>query len=588
MRARLTCHRPSLKGFRALLRLLLCGFAVAPLVCVRVTAQEPSPAAAAPQGVPPAAATPVLPAAVPGPPSAGSPSAGSPSAGPQTPGAQVPPGTPASPNPSNTIRVNARLVVLDMVVVDRDGHPVTTLTRDDFHVQEDGVDQTVRNFDLPGRYTPGQDAVINSTADLDRVAPQAPVNIILLDEFNTRFEDMAFARYSLKKWLEHQPDKLDTPTMLVAVSLQKFQVLRDYTQNKDEILSALDHHFSAYPWQAQNYQWVAERYSTAFITLRRVAEASIGHPGHKTMIWIGRGLPNVARVRFSSVDRDNVNNAEQQTINELRDARVTLYTVDPAGLLVDPGVYGEDARVFDPFGGQPDFQELAKATGGRNLYGRNDVDAEIGSSIRDGASFYTLTYRPTDPNRDIHHFRKIVITVPSRPDLKVITRLGYFDSRAPARLAADGSANRRLTTELSAAATSTMVYDGIPLALQPADAPGKYRVHLDGRGLYWTPATATDPRIAKLILVVTMYDKKGNLLKQDARALSVKASGDVPPTGPLLRAVNLDYQFPPNPKAVRGRVVVRVDASGRMGTADVDLTQTAATATPPAAPATTP
>ena len=515
-------------------------------------------------GVVEAQVAPANPAAPSATPAAGTPAESA--TGPQTATPPI-----ATPNAGNTIRVNARLVVLDMVVVDRQGNPVTNLTRDDFHVQEDSADQTVQNFEVPGHFTPAPDVTIESTADLDRLAPRAPVNIILLDEFNTRFEDMAFARYSLKKFLDKQPGKLDTPTMLVSVSLQKFEVLRDYTQNKDEILTALDHHFSAYPWQAQNYQWVGERYATAFITLQRVAEASIGHPGHKSMIWIGRGLPNVARTRFSSVDRDNVNNAEQRAINELRDARVTLYTIDPAGLLVNPGVYGEDAALFDPFGGQPDFQELARATGGRNLYGRNDVDAEIGTSIRDGSSFYTLTYRPTNPVRDIHHFRKISIAVPSRPDLKVFTRQGYFDSRAPARLTPDNNPSRRLATELAAAESSTMVYDGIPLTLEAAEVPNKYRLHVGARGIVWTNATATDPRMAKFIVTVTTFDKKAKVVKINARAITVKAGGDVAPTGRLERAVTLDYLVPPDSKAVRARFVVRVDATGRMGTADVDL-----------------
>ena len=495
------------------------------------------------------------------------------------PGSTTPSAAP--PNAGNTIRVQARLVILDMVVVDRQGNPVTSLTRDDFHVQEDGADQTIQNFDTPGRFTPAPDITIHSTAELDRLAPRAPVNIILLDEFNTRFEDMAFARYSLKRWLEKQPTKLTTPTTLVSVSLEKFEVLRDYTQDKDEIVSTLDHHFAAYPWQAHQFAWISARYSTAFVTLRRVAEATIGHPGHKTMVWIGRGLPNVGSLHFSSVDRDNINSAMQATINELRDARVTLYTVDPAGLLVDPGVYGEDARLFDPFGGQPDFGGMARATGGRNLYGRNDVDAEIGTSIRDGASFYTLTYRPTNPVRDVHHFRKIGITVPSRPDLKVITRQGYFDSRAPARLTADNGAPRRLAMELGAAATSTMVYDGVPLTLEPTDVPGKYRLHVDSRGVVWTNATATDPRMAKLILTVTTFDTKGKVVKVDARAITTKATGDVPPTGRLERAVNLEYVVPANPKAVRVRFVVRAEATGRMGTADVDLLHPALVVTGP-------
>ncbi|HEX4154164.1 MAG TPA: VWA domain-containing protein [Acidobacteriaceae bacterium] len=493
----------------------------------------------------------------------------------QSPEATAPPApsTTAPPTAANTITRNVRLVVLDLVVLDKKGNVVNNLTRDDFHVEEDGVEQTIRNFDPPGKYTPAPDITIDSTADLDRLAPRAPVNIILLDEFNTRFEDMAFARYSLKKWLDKQPAKLDTPTMLVSVSLEKFEVLHDYTQNKGEILSALDHHFVAFPWQVHQFAWVSERYATAFFTLRRVAEATTGHPGHKTMIWIGRGLPNIDRSRFDIDDEERINTAVQQTVNELRDARVTLYTIDPAGLLVNPGVYGRDAALFDPFGGEPNFQALATATGGRNLYGRNDVDAEIGTSIRDGASFYTLTYRPTDAVRDIRHFRKIDVTVVGRPDFKVVTRQGYFDSRAPARLRSDGEVTKRLASELVGAGTSNMAYDAIPLTLNATPTPGRYIIHLEGRGLYWTPATDTSPRTAKLILFVTLFDKKGKLLKSDGRSLVVSAPTTVPPTGRLNRAINLDYQLPPSSKAVRARFVIRVDATGRMGTADADLTR---------------
>ena len=148
---------------------------------------------------------------------------------------------------SYTIRTNARLVVLDVVVSDKKGNVVTDLKREDFHVTEAGEAQTIQNFVEAGANRVGPEATINSTGELDKLAPRAPVNIILLDEFNTRFEDMAFARYSLKKWLEKQPDKLTMPTMLIAVSLTNFTVLKDYTQDKQAIIESLEHHFVAYP-----------------------------------------------------------------------------------------------------------------------------------------------------------------------------------------------------------------------------------------------------------------------------------------------------------------------------------------------------
>jgi hypothetical protein len=54
--------------------------------------------------------------------------------------------------------------------------------------------------------------------------------------------------------------------------------------------------------------------------------------------------------------------------------------------------------------------------------------------VRDGATFYSLTYCPTDPTRDIHHFRKISITLNGRPDLKVVTiseKIGHKKNPRP-------------------------------------------------------------------------------------------------------------------------------------------------------------
>jgi len=462
-----------------------------------------------------------------------------------------------------------------MVVVDGKGAIVKDLKRDDFSVEEAGEPQTILNFEVAGAHTPKPEITINSTAELDRLAPNAPVDIILLDEFNTRFEDMAFARYSLKKYLDKQPDKLATPTMLIAVDLMHFTVLHDYTQNKEEILSALNHHFVSYPWQLHQGAWVAERYNTAFITLRRVAQAVMGHPGHKNMIWIGRGFPPTRRIMGGwDIDTENrIHNTVQECVNVLRDARVTLYTIDPAGVMVDPGVYGGDPWA-DPFGGNYEFNRMAKATGGRTLYGRNDVDAEVQTAIQDGANFYTLTYRPTNTSMDPQKFRRIKVTL-DRPGLKVITREGYYMQYGPGRVNPENP-SRRLMTDLAAADSSNMVYDGIPVTIaRVANEPESFVVHVDGGGLMWTPATEGQPRRTEVILDISTFDKKGKELTRKGSLVKIDAPTTVPPTGRLRRNINIPCKIDLNPKAVRVRFTVRVSATGRIGTADLTLGQEA-------------
>lgn len=515
------------------------------------------------------------------------PAATPPTPGPQTQPAQTPSGTQPMPGPNGTYTITrtARIVILDMVVTDAKGNVVTDLSKDDFHVTEMDEPQTVVNFEAAGAHVTPPSADINSTQQLDAAAPRAPVNIILLDEFNTRFEDMAFARYSLKKFLERQPGKLATPTMLIAVSLQQFSVLHDYTQSKDDLIAALDRHFAGYPWQAHNFSWVGERYATAFLTLRRVAQAVIGHPGHKNMIWIGRGFPSIVMANYPLDTENRINNAVQDCVNTLRDARVTLYTIDPAGLQIDPGAYGAGAALNDPFGGNYQFARLATATGGKALYGRNDVDAEIGTAIRDGAAFYTLTYRPTNESASLQKFRRIKVTV-DRPGLNVTTREGYYLAYGPGRVDPQ-KPSQRLVTDLLSAENSNMVYNAVPLSLTRApDTPDRFKIHVDQRALYWTPVTDTRPqRYAEVILMATTFDRKNKELFRDAKTVRVAATGDdVPPTGRLERGIDFNYELKHDPKAVRVRFVVRITASGRIGTADADLKPPPASAsTPPPA-----
>ena len=478
-----------------------------------------------------------------------------------------------NPDGTYTIQTSTRIVILDVVATDAKGNMVSGLSKSDFHVTEAGDAQTITNFEVGESRLPDPSLDIESTADLDRLAPRAPVNIILLDEFNTLFEDMAFARDSLKKFLQHQPEHLITPTMLIAVSLDKFDVLHDYTQNKQALIDSLDHHFSGSPWRNTSNSWASERYGTAFLTLRCVAEAVTGHQGRKNMIWIGRGFPsiNLADVPLDSSNR--INTYRQDCVNSLRDARVTLTTIDPAGLMVDPGVYGAAAAFNDPFGGNYQFAKIAQATGGRTIYGRNDVDAQIGAAALEGIHFYTLVYHPTNTSNDPSKFRKIVVTV-DRPGVTLSTRQGYYLSYGPGRV--DPKApSRRLMSDLASAEDSNMSYDGVDMAVTPVPGtPLSYVIHVAARSVGWYFPTATEPfRHTELVLAVTTYDRKGKLLKQSANDMKFKAPENASPTGRIEVPLNFPLKLDPDSKAVRARVVVRLGTSGRIGTADLDLTK---------------
>src|SRR5260221_4424206 len=105
--------------------------------------------------------------------------------------------------PTSTIHVQSQLVLLDVVVTDSKGNVVTNLNRDDFSVYENGVAQEIRNFEplraddviptKPTKDTSGNDNWRN-----------APLTIFVVDQLNTPFEESAYARQQVERFLKVQ------------------------------------------------------------------------------------------------------------------------------------------------------------------------------------------------------------------------------------------------------------------------------------------------------------------------------------------------------------------------------------------------
>lgn len=122
----------------------------------------------------------------------------------------------------------------------------------------------------------------------------------------------------------------------------------------------------------------------------------------------------------------------------LREARVTIYDVDPLGT--------DDAASFRTFyyenflkgvtsaskvgNGNLGLQVLAFQTGGRVLNRSNDVGDLIATSVADAKAYYTLTFAPAvagHPNE--YHDLQVEI---SKPGLTARTRTGYYAQRTEA------------------------------------------------------------------------------------------------------------------------------------------------------------
>jgi VWFA-related protein len=477
------------------------------------------------------------------------------------------------PAPPYTINVKSRLVTLDVVVTDRAGRLRNDLTVNDFQITEDGVRQTITSFESPSEHTLPVGRSIESTGDLDRIAPQSPVDIVVLDELNTGFQDMAFARYALKKYLNAQPAQFQAPTILIAVSHERLVVLRDYTENRGAILSALDHHLAAYPWRLQTGVSVIEQLALSLGALEQVAQATAGHPGHKNLIWIGHGFPgiNLSSPGIDSNSARGITTAVQQAVNMLRDSRITLYTFDPTALTSSlvirtdsNSVLGavEDASGLDPFDGDIHFTALATATGGKAFYSRNDVDREIDESVRDGVNYYTISYRPNNDSDADRPYRRVRVSL-TVPGLHAGYRDGYY-TRDEAQPMAN---TKRVKYDMDAAEENTLVYTGLSIiADSKAANPGTYLVRIPERELVWS--RGGDVESAKLTLVAVEIDAKDRILRRVTNEVTARRPLARPAGETDAGFARLEISLPPAAGAVRVRFVVRSDSDGRVGTAD--------------------
>ena len=486
---------------------------------------------------------------------------------------------------TQTLQVTSRLVMLDVVVTDKSGNLRNDLKKDDFQVTEAGVPQTILYFEPPSLHVVPPGSPINSTAELETRAPQAPVNVIVLDELNTRFQDMAFAQYALTKYLNAQPGQLQAPTMLLAVSQNRLQVIKDYTQDRGAILSALKAHLISYPWQLEVGVNKITQLAQSLGAIEQVVEATAGHPGHKNLLWVGHGFPGIdlSNPNLDQEGAKGINSAVQQAVNMLRDARMTLYSIDPTAFsstiavtVDDDSPMGENIvdEGTDPFLDSVNFASLAKATGGKASYARNDVDAEIAESARDGVNYYTITYRPTSDSNAKQVYRKIRITFTQR-NLHAGFRDGYY-TRDDAQV---NPAVRRTIYDVDAATESTLVYTGLSVTvIAKPDQAGAYFVGVPEQELTWT-ADANGAQSAKLTVIAAQISPKGKMLRRITNEMT--AHRPFPQAGNVSNGmVRLEVAVNPAAAANRVRFVVRATPSGRIGSADLRIPGTPPDAKP--------
>ena len=473
--------------------------------------------------------------------------------------------------PASTLRVTSSLVFLDVTVLDKKGHPVVTgLTKDDFTITEDKKPQRIFSFEPPDVHT------INARSSDENPDGKAPVTILVLDLLNSRFEDFAFIRYSVRKFLLAQPQQLTSPAEMLVVGNQSLDMLQSYTRSRADLLYALDHLPAALPYKDMNGAFYWERFEQSIDALQQIALQNKGIPGRKNIIWVGHGGPSLylETISIPPTTAEKLREYVHLTTNMLVESRVSLFVIYPGLSVTGMATFSLSATEAqmvigdnDPFSGDISFGLFSNETGGKLFYNRNDVDAEIQHSAQLGANYYTLTYQPenVDPNGK---FRRVRVALRDS-SLRVITKAGYY---APDEKAVINVQQQRMI-KLSDAIEAAIPFEALEVNLanvirHPDSRTAEFTVIVHSKNLDFLPTEDGKDSVSLVVAVASLNNGRYILASRILHTTLSTTTQDPARLPAVASHLQIVVPYPKRTRTIR--VVIEDQNGGRIGTAELD------------------
>lgn len=377
--------------------------------------------------------------------------------------AQNSPATPA-------VKVESRIVVVDVVVTDSSRKAVGGLTAKDFRIAEDGGVQTISSFEEHKASHAAPIALPEMPANVFTNFPTTKtadsVNVILFDTLNTQPRDQGWVRQQLIDYLKGVAP--GTQMAIFGLGTQ-LHMVRGFTTNFSGLSVALDDkkdglhpeltRYLATPSQhgaemtvlGQMMQSRAspeaieafkrfmadesatkdvERVEYTLQAFQQLARYLSGIPARKNVIWFAGSFP-ISFVPESKKPLYKHQEKIQQTSDLLTAGQIAIYPVSAEGLVGDPtfdvsNMEGTGKGLFDRVAAmQISMESLAQETGGHAYYNTNDFGMVLNDAIETGSHYYTLAYVPTKATLN-GKFRKIQVNMPDGDGYKLAYRRGYY------------------------------------------------------------------------------------------------------------------------------------------------------------------
>jgi VWFA-related protein len=306
---------------------------------------------------------------------------------------------------------------LDVVVTAKNGGaPVPDLGRGDFTVLDNKVVQPVISFQALG-------------------GNEVPTEVILvIDAVNTSYSTIEYERGEIAKFLRANGGHLAHPTSLAVVTDTGTQIQEGFSTDGDALSDSLAGYTISLRdlRRSAGFYGAEERFQLSMNALQMLTTREASRPGRKLILWISPEWPLLSgpAVDLDAKQGRDVFSTVVALSTKLRQARITLYSIDPLGVNEDlgrAGFYKEFIKgATKPSRteiGDLGLQVLAVQSGGLAL-NSTGVAALLQESVDDTKAFYELTFE-THPSDRSNEYHSIEIKL-AKPEFRARTLEGYY------------------------------------------------------------------------------------------------------------------------------------------------------------------
>lgn len=509
-----------------------------------------------------------------------------------------------------TIRVTTRLVQVNVVVHDKKGSPVSDLKKEDFTILDKGKEQkvavfTVDSIDAPHKAWPALPPNIFSNRFQGADTPTS-ITVILFDGLNTRFQDQAYARQQIVKFLNEIQPHDRVALYLLGGNLR---ILHDFTNNSDHLAKALSKYRGRIAGELDaadpapreptgddvldqflnnSDQAISDFYNVNKAQFTLDAMEAIAHhlaslPGRKNLVWVSSGFPFTLGLEPEDFSMNNPSR-EHRTFSEetarvaraMNDANIAIYPVDARGLMVSPAMSAsmpsqglrraaQPPKAFFP-PNLDTMQILADRTGGRAFFNTNDLTGAVRNAVNDARVTYTLGFYPDSDQWD-GKFHDVKVKV-ARSGVDVRYRKGFvaFTAQTPSAQAIKAEIQNAIKTPLEGTGI------GVNARTDPVDKPkpGSLQIiaQIDQSNIVLQPQN--DRWVGALELVWVQVASDGKVLNVESQALSMNLKKDrydeIQKRGLILTKV-----IQPIENASHLRFIVVDHATGNVGSLQIPI-----------------